>query len=126
MACAATINDATRLALGALVDREERRTGSRDLAFESVGQTVGASASWVKKFVSKSAEVKEPRITLFLNIKAAYEKVCARVEQEHRLEEARAAALRVQLNASVEGFVEMVDGAARAQATRAPAPSRAR
>lgn len=105
---AVTLTDATRCALGVLIDREERRLGSRDLAFDVVARTVGASSSWLKKFLGRHAEVKEPRITLFLNIRAAYENLCTRVEQEHRLEEARITALKDQLNAPIAGFVEMV------------------
>jgi hypothetical protein len=114
---AGNLTDATRCALGVLIDREERRLGSRDLAYEIVAQTVGASSSWLKKFLGRHAEVKEPRITLFLNIRQAYENLCTRVEQEHRLEEARIAALRKQLDAPVTGFVEMVS---RSSAKAAP------
>lgn len=107
---AASLTNATRSALSVLIEREERRTGSRDVAFEHVAQMVGASSSWLKKFLSRHSEVKEPRITLFLNIRAAYESLCNRVEQEHRLEEARIVALRGQLHAVDKGFVEMVSG----------------
>lgn len=107
---AASLTDATRSALGVLIEREERRVGSREVAFEVVAQTVGSSSSWLKKFLSRHSEVKEPRITLFLNIRAAYEGLCNRVEQEHRLEEARIVALRGQLHAVDKGFVEMVSG----------------
>jgi hypothetical protein len=109
---AVTLTDATRSALGVLIDREERRLGSRDLAYEIVAKTVGSSSSWLKKFLSRHSEVKEPRITLFLNIRAAYEALCNRVEQEHRLEEARITALRKALDAPVDGFIELVERAA--------------
>jgi hypothetical protein len=105
---AATLTDATRSALGLLIEREERRVGSRDLAFDVVARTVGTSASWLKKFLGRHTEVKEPRITLYLNIREAYENLCNRVEQEHRREEARITALRKQINAPIEGFIEMV------------------
>lgn len=108
---AATLTDATRSALGLLIEREERRTGSRDVAFEVVAQTVGASSSWLKKFLGRHAEVKEPRITLFLNIRSAYDSLCTRIEQENRLEEARIAALRSALHAPTEGFLEKVAAA---------------
>ena len=111
---AASLTDATRSALSVLIDREERRVGSREVAFEHVAQMVGASSSWLKKFLSRHSEVKEPRITLFLNIRQAYESLCNRVEQEHRLEEARIVALKGQLHAVDKGFVEMVEGSSRA------------
>jgi hypothetical protein len=115
---AATLTDATRSALGLLIEKEERRVGSRDVAFDVVAQTVGASSSWLKKFLSCHSEVKEPRITLFLNIRAAYEALCNRVEQEHRLEEARIAALRKALDAPVAGFIEMVASTPRKATSR--------
>lgn len=44
----ATLTDATRSALWVLVEREERRVGSRGVALEIVAQTVGMSSSWRK------------------------------------------------------------------------------
>jgi hypothetical protein len=108
---AASLTDATRSALGALIAREERRVGSKEVALEIVARTVGASSSWIRKFLSPQSAAAEPRITLFLNIRIAYENLCNRVEQEHRLEEARIAALRERLNAPVDGFVELVASA---------------
>jgi hypothetical protein len=69
------------------------------------------SASWIKKFLAKHSETKEPRITLFLNIRAAYERMCERVEQEHQNELTKIAALRGELNALDRGFVELVGSA---------------
>ncbi len=119
----ASLTDATRSALGILVEREERRTGSRDVAFEMVAQTVGASSSWLKKFLSRHSEVKEPRITLFLNIRQAYENVCNRVEQEHQNELLKIKLLRDEIHAATEGFVELVDGTAATQSGRTPSAS---
>lgn len=111
-----TLTDTTRSALWVLVDREERRTGSRGGALEIVAQTVGMSSSWIAKFLSKSTEAKEPRITLFLNIREAYERVCSRVEQEHANELLKIEKLRGELNAVTAGFEELVDGQTRAKA----------
>ena len=102
---AAALNSVTRSALGALVDREERRTGSRTLAYEIVAQSVGSSSSWVRKFLAKSEEVKEPRITLFQNIRASYENLCNRVEQENRNDEQRLMLIKGDIDAVTEGFV---------------------
>jgi hypothetical protein len=104
-----TITEATRSALGLMVSFEERRVGSVDVAYEKVAKTVGASTSWVKKFVRGDDMVAEPRMTLFLNIRAAYEDVCDRVEQEHQNEVAKLALLRGRINATTDGFVELVD-----------------
>lgn len=101
---AAALNTITRSALGALVEREERRTGSRTVAYEVVAQTVGSSSSWVRKFLAKSEEVKEPRITLFQNIRASYENLCSRVEQENRADELRLMLIKGDIDAVTEGF----------------------
>jgi len=100
---AIALTSLTRSALGALVEREERRTGSRTVAYEIVAQSVGASSSWIRKFLAKSEEVKEPRITLFENIRANYEALCNRVEQENRNDEHRLMLIKGAMDAAVEG-----------------------
>ena len=105
----AALMSTTRSALGALVERETRRTGSRTVAYEIVAQSVGASSSWVRKFLAKSEEVKEPRITLFQNIRASYENLCNRVEQENRNDELRLMLIKGEIDAVTEGFVEKAD-----------------
>jgi hypothetical protein len=102
---AAALTSTTRSALGALVERETRRVGSRTLAYEIVAQSVGSSSSWIRKFLSKSVEVKEPRITLFQNIRANYENLCNRVEQENRNDELRLRLIKGEIDAVTEGFV---------------------
>jgi len=105
----AALTSTTRSALGALVERETRRTGSRTLAYEIVAQSVGSSSSWIRKFLSKSEEVKEPRITLFQNIRASYENLCSRVEQENRNDEQRLMLIKGEIDAVTEGFVAEAD-----------------
>lgn len=101
---AVALTTITRSALGALVEREERRLGSRTVAYEVVAQSIGASSSWIRKFLAKSEEVKEPRITLFQNIRANYETLCNRVEQENRQDERRLLLIKGEIDAVVEGF----------------------
>lgn len=113
MSPAASLTTATRSALGLMVEREERRVGSRDVAYEIVAQTVGASSSWIKKFLLRSEEVKEPRITLFLNIRSAYENVCARVEQEQANELLKIEKLKGELDAVTAGFDGVVGSTSR-------------
>lgn len=102
----AALMTTTRSALGAMVEKEARRVGSRTVAYEIVAQTVGTSSSWIRKFLTNSNEVKEPRITLFQNIRAAYENLCERVELDNRADELRLQALKGRLNAVTEGFGE--------------------
>ncbi|MCK1430884.1 hypothetical protein [Bradyrhizobium sp. 87] len=103
---AAALTSITRSALGALVEREERRTGSRMVAYEVVAQTIGASSAWVRAFLGKSEGVKEPRITLFQNIRASYENLCSRVEQENRADELRLKLIKGEIDAVTQGFGE--------------------
>jgi predicted S18 family serine protease len=100
----AALVSTTRSALGAMVEKEASRVGSRTVAYEHVAQMVGASSSWVRKFLADTGEVKEPRITLFQNIRAAYGNICERVERDNRADELRLQALKGQMNAVTEGF----------------------
>ena len=111
---AAALNSTTRSALGAMVEKEAIRVGSRTVAYEHVAQMVGISSSWIKKFLADRGEVKEPRITLFQNIRAAYSNICERVEEQDRADELRLQALKGQMDAVTSGFVEQ--GAAENQA----------
>jgi hypothetical protein len=101
---AAALTSTTRSALGMLVQKEEQRTGSRMIAYSNIAERIGSSASWVRKFLKDSHEVKEPRITLFQNIRANYEALCNRVEQENREDERRLMLIKGEMNAVVEGF----------------------
>ena len=103
----ATISN-TRAQANELVARAERTTGSRMAAYEQVARTVGASSGWIRKFV-RGYEAKEPRATLYENIKAHYEALCARVEQDNRADEMRLQALRGSLNATTEGAGAEID-----------------
>lgn len=98
------LTSTTRSALGAMVDKEARRVGSRTVAYRNVGQMIGASSSWIKKFLADTGEVSEPRITLFEKIRAAYNNICERIEADNRADEQRLQALRGSLNAITEGF----------------------
>ena len=110
----AALTTATRSALGALVEREARRVGSRSVAYEHVAQMVGVSSSWVKKFLLDTGEVKEPRITLFQNIRAAYGQLCERVEHENEQDERRLRVLKGQIDAVTEsvGAQDRAEGSA--------------
>lgn len=73
--------------VGALVRHAERRTGSRMLAYEAVGRTIGTTASWVRKFVGNQP-VRLDADT-FLRIRATYQANCDRWDA--RADEDRAA-----------------------------------
>lgn len=101
----------TRAQANELVARAERTTGSRMAAYEKVARDVGSSSGWIRKFV-RGYEAKEPRATLYENIKAHYEAFCDRVEQDNRADEQRLRALRGNSNAIATGF----EAESRAQA----------
>ena len=71
--------DLTRSVAAALVDREERRVGSRMVAYEIVAQSVGTTSAWLRSFLSTNG-AKEPRFSVGLNLIEAYRRVCERVE----------------------------------------------
>ena len=62
--------------VGALVRHAERRTGSRMLAYETVGRAIGTTASWVRKFIGNQP-VRLDADT-FLRIRATYQANCDR------------------------------------------------
>jgi hypothetical protein len=90
------IVDLTRNVAEAFVMREERRTGSRMIAYEDVARAVGTSSEWVRKFIASNS-AKEPGLKLGFKILMVYRRVCERVEQagdrERKLKEEIDAAL---------------------------------
>src|SRR5690242_841257 len=74
------VADLTKNAAAFLVTREERRTGSRMMAYDNVAKTVGTSSEWLRKFVATNG-AKEPRMSLGFSIMQFYTRVCERVEQ---------------------------------------------
>ena len=101
---AAALTSTTRSALGAMVEKEARRVGSRTVAYENIGQMIGASASWIRKYLADRGGVAEPRTPLFQNIRVAYSNLCERVEQQNRNDELRLRAIGKNLDAITEGF----------------------
>lgn len=66
--------DLTSPMLDALVRYAERRTGSRMLAYDTVARTIGATGSWVRKFLGNQP-VRLDADT-FLRIHATYQANC--------------------------------------------------
>ena len=71
--------DRARQAARALVDREERRWGSRMSAYAAVAATVGASPEWVRRFCCGYADARCDLVVGF-NLLAQYERVQRRSE----------------------------------------------
>lgn len=89
------------------------RSGSRMAAYERTAEQIGRSPNWVRKLIGRRADaVVEHRD--FLNIRAAYDRLCARIEAAAEHEEARADALRRTRHAAArEGDRSAVPGVAR-------------
>lgn len=102
---------ATKGALRALVERETARTGSRTVAYEIVSQTIGASPSWIRIFLAGDDAVREPRISLFQNIKTSYNNLCVRVEQEQQAELMKLAQIRRDIDAVTAGLGQALEAA---------------
>lgn len=93
--------DLSRPMLDGLMGCAERRVGSRMIAYGDVGRAIGATGSWVRKFLG-GQPVRLDADT-FLNIKAAYDAQCARWEAEADLQRARFLALGRGTDAMAEG-----------------------
>jgi hypothetical protein len=105
MISASAITSLTRSRAQALVERAERQTGSRMSAYEAVARSVGVSPGWLRKLI-KGYEAKEPRATVFENIRAHFEALCNRVEQENEIDEARLRLLAGEPYATGQGPME--------------------
>jgi hypothetical protein len=116
MSNAAQMTALARTALGSWVEREERRTGSRMVAYEIVASTVGTSADWVRKFLGRSDKAKEPSWTVGWNILTAYQRIIGRVEAWERLEQERSAELKRQIDEVTSRAMEMAESTAGAKA----------
>lgn len=108
MISAVMVSNLTKARAHALVERAERQTGSRMAAYEMVAQTVGVSPGWLRKLI-KGYEAKEPRATIFENIRVSYESLCSRVEHENELDEQRLRLLARKPNEIDQGFLEEAD-----------------
>jgi len=95
----AALTFATKSALKLLIEQEARRVGSRTVAYENVARTIGASPSWIRKFITYDDKVGALRVPLFQNITAYYDSICTRVEQEQQKERDQIAKLRDELHA---------------------------
>jgi len=106
----AALNSLARSALSELVAREEHRVGSRMLAYSNIAKRIGSSSSWVRKFIVNSNEAKEPRLTLFQNIRVHYDNLCSRVEQENRDDERRLRLIKGEFDAFDQGVASQAMG----------------
>lgn len=112
----AAIVDLTRGMASALVDRAERDTRSRMLAYQRVAGAVGVSASWIRKFIAGKADAKRVSLVTGLTIIDNYRRLCARIEAEAATEREKHEAIMRQLDAAAGSNLEMVAGAPASEA----------
>lgn len=108
MISSAQINGHTKLQATELFERAKRQTGSKMLAYERVADAIGVSPGWFRKYV-KGYEAKEPKASVYENIRAHYEAFCIRVEQENERDEQRLQALRSDRRARGEAIDQKTD-----------------
>ena len=72
--------DRARPFAAALVEREERRSGSRMSAYAAVARTVGVSESWLRKLLGRQPVV--VAVHEYINLASAYVASCERIEAE--------------------------------------------
>jgi transcriptional regulator with XRE-family HTH domain len=113
----ATMSSATKSALRLLLEHETKRLGSKGLGLEEVARSVGASTSWITKYLRYEDRVGEPRAPLFDSIAKAYDQICNRFEQERDNERARLAAVRGQLHAATKSIYRVADRDSQSKAS---------
>ncbi len=84
------------------------RSGSRMAAYDTVAGQIDRSPNWVRKLIGRRADA-IVEMCDWLNISAAYDRLCARVEAAADHEEARAAALREMRHEAGEGGDALVE-----------------
>ncbi len=97
------------------------KSGSRMQAYRVIGQKVGMSASWMRKFIA-GQEAKEPGWETGWKILDLYSGFCDRVAAEFETERTKTQALKRQIDAITETFDRPVEAAARTESAGAAAP----
>lgn len=91
----------------ALVEHQERRTGSRMAAYEGVASWVGVSSSWLRKLLGRQPV--DLGAHEYLNIVHAYRSLCERIEERAAHERQLATALRGQADEAIQSALGVVD-----------------
>ncbi|MFJ7660724.1 hypothetical protein ACIQYO_26745 [Methylobacterium sp. NPDC097178] len=85
--------------LSALVRLAQSSMGSKMAAYDAVGRRIGASGSWVRKFIGRQDTGLDGHV--LHNIRAAYERLCTNIEAAADAAEATNALLREDLHAAL-------------------------
>lgn len=101
MLTASQARDETLPKLSALVRLAQTSMGSKMAAYDAVGRRIGASGSWVRKFIGRQDTGLDGHV--LHNIRAAYERLCTNIEAAADAAEATNALLREDLHAALRG-----------------------
>lgn len=107
--------------LASIIAVKERTLGSRMRAYESLGSKLGRSPTWIRKVLGRAPDV-TVGLHDALNIRAAYDRLCARMESAADALEAGNEKLRRELDADL---ISDRSGVARPPRAAAPAPPEA-
>jgi hypothetical protein len=110
MTSSAQLMSTARSAGFALVQREAHRTGSKMVAYENVASAVGASSSWLRRFVKGYPDAGLSFVT-GCNLIGLYEQWCVRVEKDNTQREEELFALREQINAATPSAIQKLTAA---------------
>jgi hypothetical protein len=100
MVTATQVQDSVLPKLTALVRLAQSGTGSKMTAYDAVGRRIGASGSWVRKFLGRQPVALDGHV--LLNIGTAYARLCSSIEAAADAAEASNALLREELNAALQ------------------------
>jgi len=100
MVTATQVQDSVLPKLTALVRLAQSGTGSKMIAYDAVGRRIGASGSWVRKFLGRQPVALDGHV--LLNIGTAYARLCSSIEAAADAAEASNALLREELNAALQ------------------------
>jgi hypothetical protein len=99
MLTASQARDETLPKLSALVRLAQTSMGSKMAAYDAVGRRIGASGSWVRKFMGRQDTGLDGHV--LHNIRTAYERLCTKIEAAADAAKATNALLREDLHAAV-------------------------
>lgn len=88
--------------LAAVVAAKEKILGSRMAAYDRLGTQLGRSPTWIRKVLGRAPDVMVGFHDA-LNISAAYQRLCSKIEASADAAEARNALLREDIDAALQG-----------------------
>lgn len=104
--------DMTRAMAARIVGHEQRRTGSRMLAWDAAARLIGTSSSWLRKFVG-SYDDREPTLSIGLRIIVQFDRLAARIDADADRMQAEMLKWKAEIHEALPGASEVVQNLAR-------------